>query len=289
MENNNSLGISESRPGYGLNDDLYTPEVGSWAETKYRLVRMYNELFSTGMKKLWHKRVYIDLFAGAGKARIRKSNKTVLASPLLALNVPDKYDRYIFCDEDQRNIEALKARVAKEYSNIDVKFIVGDCNEKIEDILALIPRPSSTNRVLSFCFVDPFSLNIEFETIKKLSQYLMDFLILLALSMDANRNESIYVDENNLRIDKFLGITDWRPRWEMARQINQSFRKFLALEYANQMANLRYKKDSLRTMIEMRSEDNNLPLYHLAFYSRDPKGYQFWKEVRKYAIEPTLF
>lgn len=289
MQNNRSLGVSESQAIYSANDDFYTSEVGSWAEAKYRLVQMYNELFATGMKNIWHKRVYIDLFAGAGKARIRKSNKVVLASPMLALNVPHKYDRYIFCDEDKINIEALQARVAKEFPNVDAHFVVGDCNEEIDKIMALIPPPSKTNKVLSFCFVDPFSLNIEFETIQKLSLYLMDFLILLALSMDASRNESIYVNENNQRIDKFLGITDWRSRWEEAKQKNQSFRKFLAMEYASQMVNLRYKKESLDTMIEMRSDENNLPLYHLAFYSRHPKGYEFWREVRKYAMQPTLF
>jgi hypothetical protein len=31
-------------------DGLMTPEVGVWAETKYRLLALYDELFSTGMK-----------------------------------------------------------------------------------------------------------------------------------------------------------------------------------------------------------------------------------------------
>jgi hypothetical protein len=31
-------------------DGLICPEVGSWAEEKYRLLSLYDELFSTGMK-----------------------------------------------------------------------------------------------------------------------------------------------------------------------------------------------------------------------------------------------
>jgi hypothetical protein len=31
-------------------DELVCPEVGRWAETKYRLISLYDELFSTGMK-----------------------------------------------------------------------------------------------------------------------------------------------------------------------------------------------------------------------------------------------
>ncbi len=32
-------------------DGLKCPEVGAWAETKYRLLALYDELFSTGMEK----------------------------------------------------------------------------------------------------------------------------------------------------------------------------------------------------------------------------------------------
>jgi len=44
-------------------DGLMTPAVGGWAETKYRLLVLYDELFLTGMKKKWDQRVYIDLYA----------------------------------------------------------------------------------------------------------------------------------------------------------------------------------------------------------------------------------
>jgi hypothetical protein len=49
-------------------DGLECPPVGAWAEEKYRLVSLYDELFATGMKDKWDERVYIDLYAGAGFA-----------------------------------------------------------------------------------------------------------------------------------------------------------------------------------------------------------------------------
>ena len=45
-------------------DGLPKTEVGPWAEDKYRIVALYDELFSTGMRKKWETRVYIDLYAG---------------------------------------------------------------------------------------------------------------------------------------------------------------------------------------------------------------------------------
>ena len=81
------------------NDGLPCPDVGSWAETKYRLLALYDELFSTGMKYKWDQRVYIDLYAGAGYARVKGTKKILKGSPILALTVTHPFDKYIFCEE----------------------------------------------------------------------------------------------------------------------------------------------------------------------------------------------
>jgi three-Cys-motif partner protein len=100
--------------------------------------------------------VYIDLFAGAGKVKIEGTDKILLGSPLLALNVPDQFDRYIFCEQNPVRLGALKSRVRQGYPNADVHFL-GDSNENVERILGLIPTPSKEKKVLTFCFVDPYS------------------------------------------------------------------------------------------------------------------------------------
>lgn len=62
-------------------DGLKCPDVGSWAETKYRLLALYDELFSTGMKYKWDQRVYIDLYASAGYSRIKERKGYSRARP----------------------------------------------------------------------------------------------------------------------------------------------------------------------------------------------------------------
>ena len=66
-------------------DGLPAPEVGPWAETKHNVVSYYARLFSTGMKRKWKKRIYIELYAGAGYSKIRGSSKIIMGSPLRAL------------------------------------------------------------------------------------------------------------------------------------------------------------------------------------------------------------
>jgi three-Cys-motif partner protein len=266
-------------------DGLITPEVGRWAETKYRLFGLYDALFSSGMKDKWDKRVYIDLYAGAGISQIRGTQRLMYGSPLIALTVQHPFDKYIFCEKDPQNINALKQRTKKISPSADVQFVEGDCNARINEIVAGIPQASSNSTVLSLCLVDPFNLGMDFKTIEKLAARFTDFLVLLALYMDANRNYSLYIDESSTKIDAFLGDKTWRMRWASAQETNISFPSFIADEYSRQMCNLGYLPPP--RMKEVRSHEKNLPLYHLAIFSRHPRAYQFWKEVLKYSTDQT--
>lgn len=229
------------------------------------------------------------MYAGTGKSKVEKTGQILYSSALLALKVPDKYDQYIYCDKESKNIRALKERINIEYPDIKPTFIDGDCNKRVDEIMSLIPKPSKTNKVLTFCLIDPFALIIKFDTIKKLSTKFTDFLVLLAFGMDGKRNIKYYVKENNKRIDEFLGLTDWRDRWSSAESNGVNLVKFLADEFTNQMVKLNYKEEAINNFIPFHSEEKNLPLYYLAFYSRHPKGYDFWKKVKKRNEEPNLF
>jgi three-Cys-motif partner protein len=209
-----------------IEDGLPTPEVGRWAETKYRLIRLYDSLFATGMKDKWDERIYIDLYAGAGQSRIRGTSLVVLGSPLLALSVKHPFDKYIFCEEDPNLINALKARVTRLWPDADVTYITGDCNERINEISRKIPTASANHTVLGLCLVDPFDLGIKFKSIRHLSKWYLDFLCLLALHMDANRNYSRYVSEESQKVDEFLGSTICRKNGKNSNCLVFSFQNF---------------------------------------------------------------
>jgi three-Cys-motif partner protein len=268
-------------------DGLLTPDVGSWALQKYRLLDLYNVLFSRSMKYQWGCRVYIDLFSGPGYAKIRGTNRVVETSPLIALRVSDRFDKYIFCDQGSENLSALRARVERELPDVSPDYIVGDCNEMVPRITERIPKASKGKSVLAFCFADPFGMDdLKFKTIQTLSsRSRMDFLILLALDMDANRFQSLYVKDSNPVIDEFLNNPSWRSKWSAAQVKRIDFRVFLAREFASRMVGLGYLPAGLDRMKEVRSDEKNLPLYHLAFFSKHPLGYQFWDEVLKYGTD----
>jgi hypothetical protein len=144
--------------------------------------------------------------------------------------------------------------------------------------------------VLSLCFVDPFDFGINFETIKRLSIYYIDFLVLLAVGMDANRNYEHYVDGGaSDKIDVALGNTMWRERWKQVGVHRSDFRTFLATEFGRSMETLGYLPQPIHQMKHVRSDDKNLPLYYIALFSRNEVAYKFWKDVLKYSTPQQSF
>jgi len=268
---------------FGVEDGLPIPEVGRWAETKYRLIQLYDSLFATGMKDKWDERIYIDLYAGSGQSRVRGKSMILLGSPLLALSVKHPFDKYIFCEENPDLMAALKARVGRLNPNANVAYITGDCNDRIGDIIKEIPSASRNHTVLGLCLVDPFDLGIKFESIRHLSKSYLDFLFLLALYMDANRNYSHYVSEGSHKVDEFLGSASWREKWQQQQPSGIKFPRFLANEFSEQMKTLKYIPPPFYSMKEVRSDEKNLPLYHLALFSRSSRAYDFWNEVLEYS------
>src|ERR1035438_3971591 len=94
-------------------DGLVVPAVGAWAEEKHRMVALYSTLFPSAMKAKWSRRIYVELYAGAGYSRIRDTSKFIFGSPLLALKVKDPFDKYVFCEENPTNLKALKIRAGQ--------------------------------------------------------------------------------------------------------------------------------------------------------------------------------
>jgi len=235
------------------------------------------------------RRVYVELYAGAGYSRVRGTSRMIAGSPLRALTLEDPFDEYVFCEENPENLKALKARVKRHAPGASVAYVEGDCNAKVMDILAKIPTGSKTDTVLTLCFVDPFDIGIEFETVRVLSARFVDFLVLLAVFMDANRNYDRYIKTDDVRVGKFLGADSWRDRWQIAQKTGMPFPQFLASEYAGSMESLRYLETLLHTMHKVRSDEKNLPLYYLALFSRHERAYKFWDEAKKCGTDQTKF
>lgn len=268
-------------------DSLATPEVGAWCEQKYRLVSTYANMFATSMKAKWECRVYVDLFAGAGRSRIRGSDRIVRGSPLLAMDVDDPFDRYVFCEQDSSRLKALTRRVTADYPDRTVAYHGGDVNRAIPDLVARLPMYSKAHRVLTFCFIDPYKLgDLWFTTIEQLNAArAMDFLVLIPTQMDAGRgrNMEAYCQPGNKTLDQFLGGTGWREEWDDAKRRGRSVDVFVPDCFGRKMQTLGFIYEGVQFTKQVRTDDKNVPLYRLAFFSKSKLGWKFWLQALKYS------
>lgn len=268
-------------------DGLIIPKVGMWSHDKFRLVSNYCNIFTSGMKNKWNQLVYVDLFAGAGYAMIDDTKKIYLNSALLALSVPQPFTKYILCEKDPEKFEALRTRVKRDFGHRNCVVLNHDSNSEVSQIVKELPSYSKTNTRLVFSFVDPYNLELNFDSIKVLGAHQVDFLILQALHMDGNRNaDSYYRNKSNDKIAKYLGDPNWRVKFDEHTQENgKKFVQFLANQFHSQMVNLGYQKKPL--MNQVRSSDKNLALYYLSFYSKHSRGEEFFKKVQN-SHQPQL-
>lgn len=267
------------------NDGLTIPEVGPWAEQKYSLLGAYCDIFTSSMKNKWDKLIYLDLFAGAGYAKIKGSEKIIKTSSLISMSIPNQFNKYILSEMDNSKFNSLSERVRREYSNLDVCLFNGDTNQNIDSIISEIPKSSLEKGVLCFCFVDPFSINLDFTTIEKLARNRIDFLILFATGMDINRNKGIYFEGDDEKVERFLKNPNWRNDYKKVAD-KQTILDYFACKYDENMLHLKYVKPERKQQI--RSLDKNLPLYHLAFYSKHKLGNEFWKKILRYGNNGQL-
>jgi three-Cys-motif partner protein len=180
-------------------DGLPVRASGIWAKEKLYYLEHYLDIFSVGMHKKWHgKLYYIDLFAGPGRCLVRETKEEVDGSPLIAL----KFDfaKYFFVETDSANYTALSARVKTRSPQKDVVIIPGDCNEEIGKI-----KPAVGS--LGLAFIDPTGISsIAFDTIRVLTQSRqMDLIINFPRRHGYSYESPSIYSKRTKRVENILG------------------------------------------------------------------------------------
>lgn len=264
-------------------DSLHIDTVGTWAEEKYRLVSLYATLFARSMRRKWPNLVYIDLFAGPGRVRIRNTSRIVASSPIRILNVEPHFDRFIFCEMDDRRASSLEQRCLRDYPHANVALVHGDVNDMAGSIVDQIPPHSPGRGVLAFCFVDPCKMSdLRFRTLEALAHRRMDFLVLIPSEMDAQRAEHLYRETGNRVVDEFLGDKQWRAHWQQDSGRGKRFEQFIVEQFGQSMSRIGYLDPGLDTSFVMRNTRNRT-LYRLVLYSKAKIATTFWRQAQKYS------
>jgi spore photoproduct lyase len=256
--------------------------VGKWAKNKYYYIGNYLNIFTTAMRKKWQL-YYIDLFAGCGKCKVRETEEEIDGSALIALNLNYPFNKYIFVDLNQDALSSLKKRTKDSPLGDRIDFKIGDCNEKVLEILGEIPQQGT----LCLAVIDPTGLQIKFETIRKLTEgRRVDLIITFPEGMAIKRNIDQFLKQEESLLDSFMGDRKWRDLYNAeltTSSLEDRKRRFIDL-YREKLKEIDYREIKSGEEILIRSSQKRLPLYYLLFASKHQLGHQFWSAIGN--IEP---
>ena len=120
---------------------------GGWSDKKLDVLAEYLRAYTTALKNQPFELLYIDAFAGAGRALLESQNEDDFfetsdlqsdalyrhGSPLQAISNDPPFDRFIFIDRNEASIAVLreqcKETVAAKAGRIS--YITGDANDEL--------------------------------------------------------------------------------------------------------------------------------------------------------------
>ena len=151
-----------------------------------------------------------------------------------------------------------------------VAFIQKRVEEAVPDIKEALPSYSAERGLLSLCFIDPFSADLDFSVIRELGQsFKMDFLVLLMSGVDIRQNFQRYLeDESDTRIADLIEDPNWREDWAQRGMRKRDLVHFVLEKFDAAMTRLGYEAQGPEESHPVRAHGKGVLLYHLVFYSR---------------------
>jgi three-Cys-motif partner protein len=207
------------------------PEVGPWAKEKLDALARYLDFYTKVLKNQPWRTIYVDAYAGGGRAVIRPevraqpdspnlfgepppidpdARELIDGSPRLALALKNPFDRYVFIDPDPHRageLEELKAEFGEARS---IKVVRATASEGIAWVTAQrIQR--DTHRGVAF--LDPFGAGLEWASIQRLAGTgLFEVVVNFALSMAIQRmlpNSGEVPEGWAATLDSYFGDRAW--------------------------------------------------------------------------------
>jgi three-Cys-motif partner protein len=192
-----------------MDSDLRFDEVGIWSEVKLAILEEYAKPYNQIIRSWNLHPIYIDGFAGAGHHIAKGSDRIIQGSPVRALAVEPPFDSLHFVDIDVARVAELK-RLSADRPNVYVHL--GDCNSVL--LTEVFPNIRYQDFQRALCILDPYGLQLNWETIRAAGQSNVVEIFLNFPVMDMNRNvlwhKSDRVPEvQRERMTRFWGDNSW--------------------------------------------------------------------------------
>jgi three-Cys-motif partner protein len=227
-----------------------------------------------------HAATYIDLYCGAGRARVRDSEEIIDGSPLVAYRAAaasgDPFTEIYLADADAGRLNAAAARIAAAGGSAMTH------SGRAEDAIKAIAGRLNPHG-LHFAFLDPFNLgDLPFSVITELAATTrMDMLVHVS-AQDLKRNLRRYIEAVSSPLDSFA--PGWRDVVD-PRQPDRTIRQRILQHW---LGRIRALDMAPSEGIEMVTLDKNQELYWLVFVARHARAAEFWDKIRNASSQGRL-
>lgn len=172
---------------------------GDWTEQKLEALRRYLEAYTTALKNQPFRLLYIDGFAGTGYRHpksVEGDEQELLledigdeaagfldGSARLALKSEPAFDCYAFIEKRAEHVAELE-KLEKEFDNRQILIRQGDANQKVREIC----NRGDWTEWRAVCFLDPYGMQVEWSTLKAISDTeAIDLWLLVPMGAALNR------------------------------------------------------------------------------------------------------
>jgi len=197
-------------------------------------VAKYLGAFTTALKRQDFRLLYVDACAGSGASipksalrdmddqeeqssllgsseQVADTDQIIVGSAIRALGVNIPFDQYLFNDVKKSNVAALQERVNTDFRHLKgrVKITQFDANKMLLDLCEQTDW-KSTRAVV---FVDPFGLQIKYETLEALAQTeAIDlwYLVPVFAMYRQVRGDGEVLKDGGRSVDEAMGTKEWR-------------------------------------------------------------------------------
>lgn len=282
---------------------------GSWTEKKLDAFSKYVWSYLSIMKKNpnW-KTIYFDGFAGCGsrtgdihrnrplfeELNISEESNVYQGSAERVLSLKDNlaFNYYYFIDTDKKALQTLQIRIEEKISesrNRKIIFRKDDVNNQLLELSTAMKRDEK--KYAALIFLDPFGMQIEWESIASLEDTRTDIWILLPTGVIVNRlldrNAKL---EHIEKLTSFFGLAEQKIKEffyrketeqtlfgeeERIKKVTGPIEKIAEL-YVHQLKTI-WKFVTGKPLVLLNRK--NVPIYHLVFASNNKTAVKIASQI----------
>ena len=271
---------------------------GPWTIEKLNILEKYLDAYTTVLKKMPFKLMYIDAFAGTGQLKLSSEEDLVdvrgfvSGSAERAIKIDNKpFDELIFVEKKLDRFAELKTLRAT-YSKRKIEIVHSEANAFLADL------HENWKVCRGVLFLDPFATEVKWATIERIAGFnALDTWILFPVSaitrmLPKSRKPDEISPKWAKRLTRVFGDESWHNLYQEDPQGNLfggvEYQRVPGVDglislYKNKLKAL-FDKRFLETSRTLKNSKNS-PLFEFMFCVGNPKGITPAKRIAKHILE----